>query len=87
MFTRKDALELLAATFPTETIRQKDRVNGGFKNVVWTPEKRLEHHYIDLHQPYFDGLKEGTYGLDEEGEKSFRQSVDHDYKNEHGLWP
>jgi hypothetical protein len=87
MFTRKDALELLAATFPVETIRQKDYINGGYRDVVWTPEKILERQFIELHDPSFEGLKEGGAGIDAEKEKFFRASVEHKYKNKHGLWP
>jgi hypothetical protein len=85
MFTRKDAIEAIAEKFPTETIRQRDRVNGGFKDVVWTPEKRLEHFYIDLHQPHFDGLKEGALGLDEEEAADFLRVVENNYKDSNGL--
>lgn len=85
MFTRKDAVKAIAEKFPTETIRQRDRVNGGFKDVVWTPEKRLDHFYISLHEPSLDGLKEDGPGVDEETAQHFLRSVENSYKDAHGL--
>ncbi|QFG12189.1 Hypothetical Protein OBI_RACECAR_61 [Arthrobacter phage Racecar] len=86
MFTRKDAIEAIAAKFPVETIRQRDYANGGFKDVTWTPEKRLDLHYINLCEPELDALKEGGEGLPDSKADSFRASVEHNYKNKHGLW-
>lgn len=85
MFTREDALKAIAEKFPTETIRQRDRHNGGYKDVVWTPEKRLDHSYIDLYEPFFDSLREGGSGLDENGAKNFLRLVENNYKDENGL--
>lgn len=85
MFTRNDALKVIADKFPTETVRERDRINGGFKEVVWTPEKRLERFYIGLCEPVFDGLKEEGSGLDEEHAKHFLRLVENDYKDANGL--
>lgn len=84
MFTRKEALALLAETFPVETTTQKDYINGGTREVIWTPEKRLEVK-INLHEPIFDGLKEGGEGLDPEMADWFRKKVEIQYKDENGL--
>lgn len=84
MFTRKEALALLAEKFPVTTTTQKDYATGGTREVVWTPEKRLERD-IDLHEPQFDGLKEGGEGLDPETADWFREKLEIQYKDENGL--
>lgn len=86
MFTRKDALELLAATFPEEDIESKDYINGGTRTVHWDAELHLKQ-MINLQEPRLDGLKTEGEGLNAEDEAHFRKSVDHNYKNKHGLWP
>jgi hypothetical protein len=86
MFTRKDALELLAATFPEEDITSTDYENGGTKTIHWDAEKHLQV-MIDIQEPHLDALKTEGEGLDAKLEQHFRDSVDHDYKNKHGLWP
>jgi hypothetical protein len=86
MFTRKDALELLAATFPEEDITSTDYENGGTKTVHWDAELHLKQ-MINLQEPQLDALKTEGEGLDAEMEQQFRKSVDHNYKNKHGLWP
>lgn len=85
MFTQEDALKAIAEKFPTETIREKDYINGGFKDVVWTPEKRLQRHYIELHEPVFNGLKNGAPGLDEKTAEFFLRAVEISYKDAHNL--
>lgn len=86
MFTRKDALAAITEKFPeTKTMTGTDYINGGTKSWVVSPESRLEQ-MIELHHPSFDGLKEGSEGLDEKTAEHFRGSVEHNYKNEHGLW-
>jgi hypothetical protein len=87
MFTRKEALEVIREKFPVDkTFISKDYAKGyGTRTYVATPENRLKS-MIDLHEPFFDGLKEGGEGLNEEAAEHFRSSVIHNYKNENGLW-
>jgi hypothetical protein len=86
MFTRKDALEAIREKFPVDkTFTNTDYINGGTRTYVATPEKRLKS-MIDLHEPMFDGLKEGAEGISDEHGDFFRGSVEHNYKNENGLW-
>jgi hypothetical protein len=86
MFTREDAIKAIAEKFPeTKTMTGTDYINGGTKSWVESPETRL-HRMINLHEPELDGLKEGNSGLEDSREKSFRDSVEHDFKNENGLW-
>lgn len=86
MFTRKDAIEAIREKFPkTETMTGRDYINGGTKQWIVSPESRLKQ-MIELHEPMFDGLKEGAEGLSDEHGDFFRNSVEHNYKNEHGLW-
>ena len=86
MFTRKEALALLAEKFPEnkENLYQTE-VHGEFRKVIWTPEKRLEQ-MIDLTEPALDGLKEDGEGIPDDQASLFRRSVEFDYKNENGLW-
>ncbi|UDL16744.1 hypothetical protein SEA_ATUIN_51 [Arthrobacter phage Atuin] len=86
MFTRKEALEIITQFFPkTEEKTQRDYVNGGTHTYTVSPEWRLKK-MIDLHEPFYDGLKEGEAGLPENLALHFRNSVEHNYKNENGLW-
>jgi hypothetical protein len=89
MFTREDALKAIREKFPeTKTTRQKYWENGevaGYRDVVWTPEKRLDG-LIDLYEPTFDGLMEGNEGIDIGLSQHFHEEVEHYYKNENGLW-
>jgi hypothetical protein len=86
MFTRTDALKAITEKFPkTETRTQKDYINGGTKDFTVSPEWRLGK-MIDLHEPVYDGLKEGGEGLQNATKDHFLASVEHDYKNENGLW-
>lgn len=85
MFTREDALKAIAAKFPTKTIRQRDRLNGGHKDIIWDAQKRLDRHYIDLHSPVFDGLAEGNAGLDDADAEFFLRTLEINYKDENGL--
>lgn len=83
---RKEAIEAIAAKFPDETVTQTDPINGGTREVHWTAEKRLDLHYIGLSEPFFDGLKEGGTGLNEEDAQTFLNAVEHNYKNATGGW-
>jgi hypothetical protein len=83
---REEAIKIIAAKFPTQTVNSRDYLNGGVKEIVWTPERRLDSK-IDLFEPTLDGLKKGAGGIDVGLDQFFINSVEHDYKNEHGLWP
>lgn len=86
MFTRKDAIEAIREKFPkTETMTGRDYINGGTKSWVVSPESRLKQ-MIELHEPMYDGLKEGGEGLQNATKDHFLASVEHNYKNENGLW-
>lgn len=86
MFTRKEAIEAVREKFPkTETKTGKDYINGGTKQWVVSPEKRLDW-MIDLCEPTLDALKTDEGSLDERSEELFRQNLEIDYKNENGLW-
>lgn len=86
MFTRKEALEAIAAKFPeTYEKTEKDYFNGGTKTYTVSPEWHLKK-MIDLHEPSYDGLKEGGEGIDAKTAEHFVASVEHNYKNENGLW-
>lgn len=86
MFTREDAIKVIAEKFPnTETKTSKDYINGGTRTWVSSPETRLDR-MIDLAEPTLDGLKKDASGLDVGLVEFFKTSVEHDYKNENGLW-
>jgi hypothetical protein len=86
MFTRKEALAAIREKFPEDkTFTNTDYINGGTRTHVATPEYRLKS-MIDLHEPFYDGLKEGGEGLDDKTAEHFLGSVEHNYKNENGLW-
>lgn len=82
---RDDALKIIAEKFPETTVTETDYINGGTREVHWTAEKRLDK-MIELAEPSFDGLKEGSYGIPKDFAKWFIRTVEYDYKNEFGLW-
>lgn len=84
MFTREDALKAIREKFPED--KTFNYTAAGVEHTfVATPEHRLRK-MIDLHEPTFDGLKEGASGLDIGLSEFFLKSVEHNYKNENGLW-